>query len=147
MDTIKIKYNVLFKALGSLHKAIVFFDKVKKAPDIPELGAHVDIYQAARDSVIQRFEFSIELFWKYLRVFIEEYKRIPLDSIASCDIVRSACQIRLISEHDAQVCIDMIKSRNLTSHIYKEDIAEQLVHDIPGYYEHMQKILNNIQPQ
>lgn len=125
----------------------MFLDKVKKAPDIPELGLHVDIYQAARDSVIQRFEFSIELFWKYMRLFLEEYKHIPLDSIASCDIVRSACQIRLISEQDAQLCIDMIKSRNLTSHIYKEEIAEQLVHDIPAYYNHMQKILNNLQPQ
>ena len=81
------------------------------------------IYQAARDSVIQRFEFSIELFWKYMRIFLETSKKTPLNSIFACDIVRSACQFRLISENDAQVCIDMINNRNLTSHIYKEEIA------------------------
>ena len=147
MVTIKVKYHALSKALESLHKAIVFFDRVKNIQDIPLLGTHEDIYQASRDSVIQRFEFSIELFWKFLRIFLEEVKRLPLESIAPCDIVRSASQIRLISEADAQLCIDMIKSRNLTSHIYKEEIAEQLVHDIPIYYKLMKKLLRTMEPK
>jgi nucleotidyltransferase substrate binding protein (TIGR01987 family) len=147
MDTLEIKYTTIQKALESLHQAIIFFDKAKRAPDLPLLGTRTEVYQAARDSIIQRFEFSIELFWKYMRVFMETGKQIKLETIASCDIVRSACQYRFISEDDAQHCIDMIRSRNLTSHIYKEDIAEQLVRDIPSHYELMKKLLESMGPK
>ena len=96
--------------------------------------------------MIRRFEFSIELFWEYIRTFMETGKKINLESIAPADVVRSACQYRFISEDDTRRCIDMIKSRNLTSHIYKEDIAEQLAREIPAYYTLMQKVLDALQP-
>ncbi len=146
MDVVKLKYDNLEKALESLHKALVFFDRAIKTQDVPLLGTHEEVYQAARDSVIQRFEFSVELFWKYIRVFLEKVKQMPLESIFPSDVVRSACHFRLISEEEAQLSIDMIKSRNLTSHIYKEDVAEQLARDIPLYYEHMKKVFNKLDP-
>ena len=146
MDTLGIKYATTEKALQSLHQAIIFFDKAKQISDLPLLGTHSEIYQAARDSVIQRFEFSVELFWKYIRVFLETDKQIKLESIAPCDVVRSACQFRLLNENDTKHCLDMIKSRNLTSHIYKEDIAEQLARDIPAHYGLMKKILDALRP-
>ena len=52
-----------------------------------------------------------------------------------------------MNEDDAAICMDMIDSRNLTSHIYIEDIAEQLARSIPAYYKHMARLAVTLQPE
>lgn len=51
-----------------------------------------------------------------------------------------------LKEYGAEICMAMIESRNLTSHIYKEEIAEQLARDIPKYYEHVRQFVSRILP-
>ena len=40
--------------------------------------------------------------------------------------------------------LEMIKKRNLTSHIYQEEIAEILSAELPTYLTIMQKIIKNL---
>lgn len=146
MDTLNVKYHAVGKALDRFHSALIFFDKAQAAPDIPILGTHEVIYRAASDSMIQRFEFSVELFWEYLRLYLEEHEKLEVEVNTPRAVIRTACQARIISEDQAAQCFAMIASRNLTSHIYKEEIAEQLVCDIPEYYELMKRLAAMLRP-
>ncbi|MGE0631430.1 MAG: HI0074 family nucleotidyltransferase substrate-binding subunit [Parachlamydiales bacterium] len=71
-----------------------------------------------RDSVIQRFEFSIELAWKTAK------KTMGTPTVAPKDIVREMAQSGYIDNVD--VWLRAIDMRNLSSHTYKEDVAEKV---------------------
>ena len=81
MGVVKTKYNVLNKSLDSLHESPSYFDKVLKTERKEDLlDTYEVVYKISRDSIIQRFEFSVELFWKYLRIYLEEVKKVKIDS-------------------------------------------------------------------
>lgn len=89
-----------------------------------------------RDSTIQRFEYTIELFWKTFRRHLlfngvrEEELKFPRS------VVEKAYQARLIDNEE--VWIKMLMDRNKTSHIYDEDeiitIYKNILND---YYPEM----------
>lgn len=84
-----------------------------------------------RDGLVQRFEFTHELSWKLMKAYAE-YQ--GYDGIAgSRDATRKAFEMELIS--DGLTWMDMIKSRNETSHNYNGEIAVEVVDKvINGFY-------------
>ena len=102
----KIKYQNLCDALCRLDEAVVDFQKLDDSSD-------TRVYRAYRDSMIQRFEFCTDLFWKYLKFFLEEeLKRAP-EFNAPKSIVKSACNAKLVTENDAEFILKMIEDRNM----------------------------------
>ena len=71
-----------------------------------------------RDSVIQRFELSSELAWKTAK------RVMGTSTSAPKDIVREMAQSAYIS--DVQLWLTAVDMRNLTSHTYKEALADQV---------------------
>jgi len=69
-----------------------------------------------RDSVIQRFEFTVELAWKVAR------KIYGFSDVSPKMVIREMAQQGLID--DPAIWFDLIEKRNLSSHTYKENIAE-----------------------
>ncbi len=149
METIAAKYKSLNNALKRFKEAINYFEDAKEKHNKLNLGDDEDIaYTVARDSIVHRFEFTIELFWKYVRLYLEERGGVDVVEInMPRDVIRMACQSRLMSEEQAADFMNMIQSRNLTSHIYKEEIAEQLARDIPQYHELMKQLADILRPQ
>ena len=78
-----------------------------------------------RDSVIQRFEFCIELAWKTAR------KVMGSPTTAPKHIVREMAQNQLIA--DVDIWLKAIDQRNLSSHTYNEDLAEQVYQFIQDF--------------
>ena len=80
------------------------------------------------DATIQRFEFTIELFWKLL-------KKILLSKGVSTqyprDVLQEAYAGNLID--DEQVWLNMMNDRNQTSHSYDEELANQIYERIKTY--------------
>lgn len=72
--------------------------------------------------MIQRFEFTMELAWKTLKEYLEnsgfEDVKTPRDAL------KTAYEIDLIE--DELLWLDMLKARNLTSHIYDENTAVEI---------------------
>ncbi|MEK6705476.1 MAG: nucleotidyltransferase substrate binding protein [Bdellovibrionota bacterium] len=101
----KIELTELKRALARLKEALAL-----KKTDI------------IRDSVIQRFEFTVELSWKVLQKFLQ-FSGLP-DPLTPKNAIRDAARINLIS--DPQAWIEFIDARNLSSHTYKEALAEQV---------------------
>ncbi|OFZ15332.1 MAG: hypothetical protein A2Z20_11335 [Bdellovibrionales bacterium RBG_16_40_8] len=87
-------------------KAVV---KLKEAIDQPK-------NDFIRDSVIQRFEFCVELSWKTAK------KIMGTSSSAPKDVIREMAQNEYITNTD--LWLKSIDMRNISSHTYKEDLAE-----------------------
>ncbi len=87
-----------------------------------------------RDGVIQRFEFTFELFWKTLK-FILEYHGVSCASPRQC--LKEAFKMGLIE--DDEVFLDMLTDRNLSSHVYEEKTAEEIYQRIRKVYSHVLK--------
>lgn len=84
-----------------------------------------------RDGVMQRFEFTFELAWKSLREYMED-QGASMDAIFSKQVFKAAYAAEIIS--DGQVWLDMLTSRNVTSHVYDDAQAAQVVADIRDRY-------------
>ena len=89
------------------------------------LAAERPLTNLEQQGLIQAFEFTHELGWNVLKDFLE-FKGIT-GLIGSRDASRSAFKNELIT--DGEAWMDMIKARNLTSHTYNQEVAENIEQD------------------
>ncbi|MFA9190799.1 nucleotidyltransferase substrate binding protein [Flavobacterium sp. FZUC8N2.13] len=93
-----------------------FINAFKQLKRAKELKRERDFTELELQGVIQAFEVSQELSWKVMKDFLEEQGKTDL--FGSKNAVKEAFNVGLIT--NGEVWLDMIKSRNLTSHIYDE---------------------------
>ncbi len=92
-------------------------------------GAEQAKGELEKDGVIQRFEFTFELFWKALKIFLQDQgviARTPRDCF------KEAFRIDLLE--DEGTFLDMLEDRNLTSHIYNKETSEKILKRIKYKY-------------
>lgn len=89
-----------------------------------------ELSELEQQGLIQAFEFTHELAWKVMKDYL---RSLGMDAlIASRDSTRAAFAAELIL--DGEAWMDMILSRNLSSHTYNLDIAANLVSKIVPTY-------------
>lgn len=81
-----------------------------------------------RDSAIQRFEFTYELAWKAIKAHLEEK---GLSVYSPRDAIRAAFQDGLIA--DDPLWLQMVETRNQSTHAYGESLAEQVYAKLSAY--------------
>ncbi|MEI7579438.1 MAG: HI0074 family nucleotidyltransferase substrate-binding subunit [bacterium] len=74
-----------------------------------------------KESTIQRFEYTFELSWKLMNSILKDQL---IDCYGIKNIFREAIKLGIIENIDHW--FDYALNRNLTSHIYKEEIANQV---------------------
>lgn len=82
------------------------------------------------DGVIQRFEFTFELSWKLMKMFLEYTGITEIKSPRAT--IREAFTYGLIE--DAEQWIDMMIDRNKTSHLYDEGEAKLIYEKVKSQY-------------
>ncbi len=87
-----------------------------------ELAKNRSLSKLEKQGVIQGFEYTHELAWNLLKDYLEFQGIVGL--IGSRDSTREAFKRGLIG--DGEIWMEMIKSRNLTSHAYDRETAEQI---------------------
>lgn len=96
-----------------------------------ELSQQREFTDLEKQGVIQAFEFVHELAWNVLKDFLE-FEGIQ-GIVGSRGAVREAFKRGVIA--DGELWMDMIEKRNLTSHTYNAELAQELVTVIvSGYY-------------
>jgi len=90
-----------------------------------------------RDSAIQRFEFCVDLSWKYMKVILESKHGIICKSPKTC--VREAYTQKII-KYD-EYWLELIGLRNLTVHTYNEETAEEIYKELPKALERFKEFL------
>jgi nucleotidyltransferase substrate binding protein (TIGR01987 family) len=79
-----------------------------------------------QQGLIQAFEFTHEMAWNVLKDYLEEQGFVGI--IGSKNATREAFKNELLE--DGEAWMDMIKARNLTSHTYKTEVAQDIVKNI-----------------
>lgn len=85
------------------------------------------------DGVIQRFEFTFELSWKLMKIFLEYTGISEIKSPRAT--IREAFSYGLIE--DGEQWIDMMVDRNKTSHLYDEEEAKLIYQKIKNDYNNL----------
>lgn len=84
-----------------------------------------------QDSLIKRFEFTFELAWKALREFIvEQGYKLTVGSPKS--VIAFAFREGFLD--DEQMWLDMLDSRNITSHDYARELCTEIADKISRRY-------------
>ena len=113
--------------LGSLRKAIPAFAGVLAKSDDAEFMRMMDeeARNAIRAGVIQHFEFTYELCWKFIKRWLEmNISPAIADGVTRRELFRLALENRLIT--DIEQWMRYHEARNLTSHTYEPEIAERV---------------------
>lgn len=96
-----------------------------------------DLNELEEQGLIQSFEYNHELAWKTLADFIKNSGNNEI--YGSKDATREAFNLGLISDGD--IWMDMIVSRNMTSHTYNEDVTKKIINKIKNdYYQKLQEL-------
>lgn len=105
------------KALQQLREAVL-------------LVAERPLSQLEKQGLIQAFEFTHELAWKTLKDFFVFQGNQEI--YGSRDAAREAFSLGMVE--DGEVWMDMIASRNKTSHTYNQAVAEEIIEAILQRY-------------
>lgn len=120
MTRLEIKLLNFGNALERLKEAVAEFRDNSK----PSLNGLL------RDGIIQRFEFTYELAWKAAKAYLEEMG--ITDKTSPRSVIREAYAQLLIT--DEANWLLMLNDRNLTSHVYSEEIAVEISERIMNIY-------------
>ncbi len=114
----------------------IFIEKLAKAIERLEEALKPEKNAVVRDSAIQRFEFTFDLAWKSLKLYLEEVEGLECRSPKVC--LRLAFSVGLI-ENDPywlQICA----YRNLTSRTYDEELADKIYEELPKVLEYFKRL-------
>lgn len=124
----KINLSSLEKAITSLSKAINVYEATAKT------DASNDLMETLKAGVIQNFEFTYELSWKFMKRWIENnISATIVDGVTRRELFRFATESSLI--HDVELWMEFHAMRNISSHTYDENNADS-VYAVTGKFLH-----------
>ena len=106
---------------------------VKNAVD---LSGQRELSDLEKQGVIQGFEFTFELAWNVMKDYLEEQGLMGI--IDSKNAIRHAFNKGIIE--NGEIWMQMLKDRNLASHLYEEDTAEGIFIAIKNIYYNQMNI-------
>ncbi len=89
-----------------------------------------------RDATIQRFEFCVELAWKSAKRIMGTQTSAPKQ------VIREMAQSGFIS--DVEFWLKAIDQRNLSSHTYREQLAEEIYAFAQSFLPNAQELLRRL---
>lgn len=114
---------------SSLEKAIASLDEILAQPMNPFI----------RDGAIQRFEYTFELCWRMMARVLKER---GVEAGSPKLIFREAAKDGLIS--DIEPWLEFLKSRNLVTHTYNEDVAIEVFNQAKRFPEFAKEALKRV---
>jgi nucleotidyltransferase substrate binding protein (TIGR01987 family) len=124
------KYN---RNLKSFEKALIQLGDALEESESP----------IVRDACLQRFEFSYELLWKTLKIFLEEIHGVR--AVSPRQVFKEAFALSIIDEE--LTFVEMIESRNTLSHTYNEEQAAKIYVKCVDYLKAMKNVLAQLNKQ
>ncbi len=95
-----------------------------------------------RDAAIQRFEYTFEALWKFLKEYLKDNEGIIVNTPKA--VFREAFAAGIFGEDETIKFLEMTDSRNNTSHTYKEEIADAIYEKIRDYSLLIEKLLERV---
>ena len=108
------------KALARLTEAVNVLN------ECDYVGSEQDLL---KEGLIQRFEYTHELAWKVMKDYLEYQGYV--DIRGSRDAIRKSLELDILSDRRWMATIE---ARNLTSHNYDDETADNIYHEIMEIY-------------
>ena len=99
---------------------------VDRLKEVINLSKQHTLNEFERDSLIKRFEFSYEMAWKLMMSYEKENGITGV--LGSKDVIRQAFKLSLVNNGEAW--LEMVDTRNKTSHLYDEEMAADVIDEI-----------------
>lgn len=125
--------------MANLNEKLEQLEKIMKSW---KESLNMTLSEITRDSSILQFELAFELFWKVVKIYMEEIEEIKCYSPKSC--FRKLRNTLDLSEEDIEFCFKMLKDRNFATHAYSEENANALYEKLGNYWKITEKIYNRI---
>ncbi len=152
-EKIKLKYDNFVQAVATLSDALDYYQEILQDREIvPDLNDKKILAKKKRlqllieDSCIQRFEYCTDMFWKYLKIYLEVVHEIVPEIASPKNSIRLSASIGILTEEQVQLAIEMIECRNMTSHMYSHDIVQEILDQMPAYHALMKLALQKMKP-
>lgn len=124
------RFSNYIKALDKLTQAVETIEKEYPADADGNIDNNDFLDDIIKEGLIQRFEYTHELAWNVMKDFLTQAGNTNI--FGSRDATREAFAAGLLVNGD--LWMDMLKSRNLTSHTYNEDTADQIFSKVMNEY-------------
>ena len=110
------------------HQRFLNFDKAfQQLENAHARFAELDLL--AKEGLIQRFEYTLELAWKTLKDYLEAEGEMEKTPRA---VIKKAFQIEIIQ--NGELWMDMLEKRNLMAHTYNEETFSEVLQLIVDQY-------------
>lgn len=96
-----------------------------------------------RDATIQRFEYTFEAFWKFVREYLKVKEGVVANSPKMC--FREMFSLGFCEEEDTVKFLEMTDRRNETAHTYRERVAQSIYDTVEDFSKLMGKVLSNFE--
>lgn len=133
----KLDLTSLRDALAALDRSLNYL--------YSEIAKDNELREQFRNSAIQCFEFTHELAFKMLKRQLEQMSADPtrVDKMAYMDIVRSGAEAGLVT--DVERFRVYREKRNITSHTYDEEKAEEIVEALNDFRGDVRYLLDQLE--
>lgn len=133
MERLELKYKDAQKALSTLENVLEL-----PVSNYKELDSIV-----IRDASIQRFEYTFEAVWKFLKEYLKEKEGIISNSPKAC--FKEIFSLGFLTEEEAELCLEMTDRRNDISHTYKEGVAQVIYSKLKKYFLVMKNLIEKFE--
>jgi nucleotidyltransferase substrate binding protein (TIGR01987 family) len=126
------RFENYLKAFEKLKQAVEFINE-KLVDDLEFLTNNEKnalSNEILKEGLIQRFEYTHELAWNVMKDYAEYQGNTAIGG--SRDATREAFSIQIIE--NGRIWMDMINSRNISSHTYHEEVALEIFTKIINEY-------------
>jgi len=96
-----------------------------------EFAAMPIVNDRDRAGIVQAFEFTFEQCWK---AFQQIAAAQGITAASPRQALQAAVQLKLIAAADEETWLDMLRDRNMTSHLYHEELAREIADRVVGQY-------------
>ncbi len=103
----------------------------KALSKLQEFAAMPILNDRDRAGIIQAFEFTFEQCWK---AFQQIAAAQGLTAASPRQSLQAAAQLRLIDTADEATWLEMLHDRNMTSHLYREELAIEIAGRVVARY-------------
>jgi len=135
----KLELSSLKKAIASMDRTLQF--SIERLSDEHIVDQEAEVVKAA---VIQNFEFTYELCWKFMKRWLEA-NLTPgmMEGITRKELFRYAVENHLIS--DFYSWVEYHEMRNKTSHTYDSDIVEEIYMKARDFLKHSKEFFKALE--
>ena len=135
------RFSNFTKAMDKLRQSVAYIHENFEVDNNEDTEDGV-LDEMIKEGLIQRFEYTHELAWNVMKDYAEHQGNTMVGG--SRDASREALQLQLIA--DGEIWMDMIASRNKTSHTYNEETANEIYSKIlKEYYPAFEKFRNTME--